>query len=125
MVARFAKAYVDGGLDRTSVLELVAKAVNGSIDGWTIEASGIEIDVDRNENICRGPAKVESDDFIYFPLALDIEAVSDSVDLDKFLRVISSLMEGLHSKGIRVVVACEWESRLPGRGRLGYERHSG
>jgi hypothetical protein len=120
MNARFAKAYVDGDVQHARMLDVIADAVDGDVDGWTVEAGGIEIDVRPNEDCRSRQHNTDPDDFVFFPFTLDIETVDEAADLDEFLRVISSVMRRLHSDGMRIVVACDWESQLPGGGRLGF-----
>lgn len=116
----FAKAYIDGDVKHATILNLVADAVDGDVHGWTVEANGIEIDVRPNDDFRSKGRRSDPDDFVYFPFTLDVEAVDAVVDLDGFLAVLSSLMQRLHSERMRVVAACDWESQLPGGGRLGF-----
>ena len=119
MADLFAKAYVDGNIEHAALLQLVAGAVAGDADGWTVVAETAEIDVLANDDARSNRQEDNLDDFVYFPYALDIEAAATPVPLDDFIKIVSSVMIRLEKEGLRVVVACDWEERLPGGGRLG------
>jgi hypothetical protein len=113
----FAMLYVDTSLDHRSLLESVARFLDGEVADWTVESQAIEADVRPNDDY-RSPERASSlNDFVYFPYTVDVESVG-STGLEAFLGAISKIMFGLAGSRMRVVVACEWEDRLPGGGRL-------
>jgi hypothetical protein len=116
----FATFYVDSSRPYAGVLQAVAKVLDGEVARWTVETEFLEVDVRSNDDY-RSPQRASSpDNFLYFPYTLDVEAVGGNVGLDPFLAAVSKLMIGLAGLGMRVVVACDWEEQLPGRGRLGF-----
>jgi len=116
----FAKVYVDTSLEHDRLLQVTADAVFGTVDDWTILADGVEIDVRPNDDFRSAYCTIDPDDFLYFPFALDVESVTEAITIDSFIALLSEVMNRLHVRGMRVVVACDWEGRLPGSGRLGF-----
>ncbi len=117
----YAKVYVDQGVKHDDLISIVADAVGGEASRWTVEAPGLEIDVRPNDDHRSPQRTLDADDFVYFPFALDVEAVNDGVSVEAFVGLLSKLMLNIRSAGPRLVVACDWESELPGEGRLGFE----
>lgn len=116
----FAKLYVDTSLEHGSLLATVARILDGEVADWTVESQVIEADVRPNDDY-RSPERASSpDDFVYFPYTLDVEPSGSGPGLEAFLQEVSKVMLGLSDSGMRVVVACDWEDRLPGGGRLGF-----
>ena len=116
----FAKFYVDTSWQHASVLGGVAKILDGEVVRWTVETKVVEVDVRPNVDY-RLPGRMSSpDDFVYFPYTLDVEAVAAGVELKTFLAAVAMLMIGLANLEMRLVVACDWETQLPGNGRLGF-----
>lgn len=58
------------------------------------------------------------DDFLQYPYAIEVFADGKAVSLEEYLGFVSRLMTTLYDKGMDVVVACDWEERLPGGGKL-------
>ena len=116
----FAKFYVDSSLEHGSLLATVARILDGEVDNWTVESQVVEADVRPNDDYGSPEGASSPDDFVYFPYTLDVEPVAGDTKLQAFLGAISKIMVGLADSGMRVVVACDWEDRLPGRGRLGF-----
>lgn len=116
----FAKFYVDTTLDHGRLLAAVARILGGEVSRFTVESPVVEADVRPNDDH-RSPQRASApDDFVYFPFTLDVEPAGGGTDLDAFLAAISAIMVGLAEADMRVVVACDWEDRLPGGGRLGF-----
>jgi hypothetical protein len=116
----FAKFYVDTSQSHEALLDSVARILNGEVNDWTVESQVIEADVRPNDDY-RSPERASSpDDFVYFPYTLDVELTDGGQGLQAFLDEVSKVMIGLWDSGMRVVVACDWEDRLPGGGQLGF-----
>lgn len=112
----YSKLYILTTDSHAELLECLAAATGGSIDGWTVVAQGYEIDVRPNRV---APELVGTDNvFLAFPFTAEIVANGRPLGLDEFLAHVARLMKYLHERQMGVVAACDWEERLPGGGGL-------
>jgi hypothetical protein len=56
---------------------------------------------------------------VYFPYTVEVVTDGDPGAPSTYLGFVGGLMRKLHADGMQVVAACDWESDLPGNGRLG------
>lgn len=105
------------GLD--AVVSAVAAAVSGRSELGTVTGMGCELDVRTNDDYSGQSLARDPSDFVYFPFTVEVEAARNNMPVDSYLSVVGRVMEALAISGMQVVAACDWEERLPGRGRLG------
>jgi hypothetical protein len=118
MEAPYTRLYVNCDAALNELREHVAAALNGQIEFRTVVAYAVEADV--MENIDSDPSSVLNApcDFIHYPYSVEIEGTSN-VTLAEYINVVSHVMRSLHSTGAWIVASCDWESDLPGSGKLG------
>ena len=105
----YCKIYLDGGSDVHVVKALVVEITRGSLEGRTVGAHGLLIDVFENKQV---PGVVAArDDFVHWPFYLEVEA-SHGVKFDEYLASLASLLIELRSNGLRVVPSCDFETQL-------------
>jgi hypothetical protein len=113
----YSKIFVKGDCTHAELLSLVAHALPGMIDDWTVVGNDCEVDVRPNEDYSPEALESAPTDFVYFPYT--VEVVSTCVECTDHVRTVSALMRAIHDRGMPVVTASDWENTLPGKGRLG------
>lgn len=120
MAELYTKLFVQSQVSHEELLSLVARTCGGNVEaGWTVVAGDYEMDVRPNEDSTEAARHEHPGDFIYFRYTVEVVTESDSDAPAAYLGFVSSLMQKLHSEGMQVVAACDWEGDLPGGGRLG------
>jgi len=78
-------------------------------------SDGVTVDVRRNQGA--DPARVDAsaDDFLFFPVVLDVQPNTD-IDRRIYIERVGALLEKLWSNGLRAVAACDFEDELPRHG---------
>lgn len=115
----YAKMFVSTARTRAELLAVVAKALDGARRGSTVVTPECEADVRGNDDYSPEALGADPTDFVYFPYTVEIFSSGEDPRIDAFLETASFLMNHLFSAGMKVVVACDWEDQLPGRGKLG------
>ncbi len=119
MARLYTELFVNAPSDLGTLVSKVASAVSGTVDLDTVTGMACEMDVRKSDDYSPEMLARDPSDFIYFPYTVEIEPVRSDLDLERYLAVVGSVMESLARTGMQVVAACDWENRLPGRGRLG------
>jgi hypothetical protein len=110
-----ADGLVASHMSRTELLVVVEALTHGTINGSTVLARGIELDVRSNE---ARDSRQPTGDFLDAPSTVEVIADDALISLESYNRFVAMLMQGLHARGLSIVVASKWEDQLPGRGRL-------
>ena len=113
----FSKIFVKGDCTHAALLSLVAEALPGEIDDWTVVGDDCEVDVRPNEDHSPEALRRDPTDFVYFPYT--VEVASTGAGCTDHVHRVAVLMQAMHERGMQVVTASDWESELPGKGRLG------
>jgi hypothetical protein len=113
----YCKLFVDAKMPQSALVETLARAVQGRVEGNTIIGATFEIDVRRNED--SDLMQLEAPDaFVYFPYFLDIEA-SPGQTRENQIALVAKLLEHLWAERFPAVAACDFEDELPHNG--GYQ----
>lgn len=116
----YTKLFVGSGRSHGDLLSLVARACGGKVEeGWTVVAGAFEMDVRPNDEGTEEARREHPGDFLYFPFTVEVVTEGDPAEAASYVGFVGSLMSKLHAEGLQVVAACDWESELPGGGRLG------
>lgn len=99
------------------LFKIVASSTPGNHGRSSIVAQPYVLDLARNP-YQSGLEGSDSGDFLQYPYTLEVFADSKDVSLEEYLGFVGRLMTALHGKGMDLVVACDWEARLPGGGKL-------
>ena len=118
MERAYAELYIRTDLDVMQVASAIAPAVNGTKTGAVVVAGGFEVEVRTNPNVNDRAADSSSDDFLFFPLMAEVEALQPGAFDEDFVQGVAAAMLAVAATGASVVVACDFEDRLPGDGRL-------
>ena len=113
----YTRIFVDTQRMHSAVLRTVAEVLGGQVDGWTVRAGDVEVDVRKNSDALAEPSAAGEDAFLHFPLTAEV--VTQTLSLEAYLSRVAAIMERLHQDGAKVVAACDWEEQLPGGGKLG------
>ena len=105
----YCKVYVAGAPDIAALKALVADTAGTAVERRTVRTALLEVDVfDQSRHV---PAEA-GDDFVRWPYYLEIEAADDQVTFDAFLAAIAGLLNGLRTRGLRVMASCDFEEQL-------------
>lgn len=116
----YTKLFVRSERAHPDLLALVADACDGKVEeGWTVVAGEYEIDVRPNDDATGEAQREHPGDFLYFPYTVEVVTDVNACETADYIDFVGSLMNRLHSEGMQVVAACDWENELPGGGRLG------
>jgi len=115
----YTRLFVDGRSPLAGVLATVTASVSGRVESGTVFGAGCALDARTNDDYSSQALQRDPADFVYFPYTVEIEAAGERMSLKQYLGVVGTVMQALAGAGMRVVAACDWEDRLPGRGRLG------
>ncbi len=121
MAELYTRMFVRAEGSLLDLLSSVADACNGRIvgNGWTIAAGEYEIDVRPNDDSSDDLRRLHPGNFLYFPYTVEVVVDRDRDVTSEYVSFVGFLMDWLHAQGMQVVAACDWESDLPGGGRLG------
>lgn len=109
--------YVYATITFEALVRVVARIVDGSVEGRTVSVKGFEIDVVTNEDFDERQAAAGRGDFLYFPYRLEAEEVAPSLDRDSPRELLARLLAGLSEEGFDFVTAADFEDELPNGGR--------
>lgn len=116
----FTKIFLDTDYEKTSVVEMVSKIVDGSVTGSTIETEQAEIFIFNNGDFSEEKRNQGSDAFLYYRYSLDIEPIEDA-DERKYIGEISKLLTELWGSGFKAIASCDFEDELPRKGGYNFE----
>ena len=114
--ALFCSVYVDSSLSRDAMASLVAELIGGVMvrGGVDCEWGHIAVDDDYGAFEIR---KADPDDFLGWPTLLEIMP-SHSARREDVVPAVTSLMNGLIARGMRVLAQCDYAEDLPGGGEV-------
>jgi hypothetical protein len=116
----YTKLFVESEVSHRELLSFVASACGGKVEApWTVVAGAFEMDVRPNNDSTEVMRRSHPGEFIYFPYTVEVVGEGEPDSPLAYLSFVGSLMQRLHAAGMQVVAACDWESDLPGGGRLG------
>jgi hypothetical protein len=119
MADLYTKLYVRTTVSHAQLLNMVASIARGTVDAWTVVGRGLEIDVRPNEDaVGTEPSSEPSEAFLHSPFTVEVVSDAGPAGLRRYLSEVGALMTGLHKAGMQVVANCDWEDKLPGKGRL-------
>lgn len=107
MTEQYCKIYLNTSATLDVVKGTVSGELGGAVEGRTISAHGLVVDVFSN----RAAAVVMGPEFLGWPYYLDVEAM-DGCSLEHFIDVTARLIRGLSTHGIQSVPCCEFEDQL-------------
>jgi hypothetical protein len=110
----------EGSLE--DLLDVVTSLAIGRRERRTVTREPYKLYVRPNDYRLQQDAGSRADDFLQYPYTVDILADSNDVHLEDYLGFVGQLLVALHAKEMDVVTACDWEDRLPGKGKLVHER---
>jgi hypothetical protein len=94
------------------LMELLVELTGGRRDrGWTVEAPGLALYVDRNDEADAALRSTPVEGFLYFAFELEVYAHERPATA-----LVTRLLEELWARGWPAVAACEYEDELPDRG---------
>ncbi len=112
--------YVESDGSRQELSEVIAQAINGTLENFTVVLPLIEVDIRKNKDFDEALRKEFPDGFLYFRYSLDIDA-SPGQTLENQIKMVADILEHLWSRGYPAVAACDYEDELPHKG--GYKSH--
>lgn len=116
----YTRLFVQTEDSHQELLSLVVRASGGTLEAlWTVVSESYAMDVRLNDYSTEKNRRDHPEDFIYFPYTIEVITEGNPDAPSDYLHFVGALMEKLHAHGMKVVAACDWESELPGRGRLG------
>jgi hypothetical protein len=112
---RYCKVFVDG-VPVDTAKTILGKALGGTFECHTMYVSlGLAVDVRRNTDATEGVDS--SDDFVYWPVLVEVDAeesVADRAVVETTSRILNTLWDAGH----RAVAACDFEDELPWSGGI-------
>jgi hypothetical protein len=114
--ALFCSVPVDSSLPRDAMASLVAELTGGIVAGGGVDLAWGRIAVDDDYGKFEVRA-ANPDDFLGWPTLLEIMP-SDSARREDVVPAVTSLMNALIARGMRVLAQCEYAEDLPGRGEV-------
>lgn len=113
MIDNYCKVYVDTHVPKSDLIRLIQSALAGNPEGRaTIRTSSCVIDVEDNDDFSAEKQSDPANGFLYFRYYLDIEPV-ENVGRERYVAVLSVLLDNLREKGCKAVPACDFEDALP------------
>jgi hypothetical protein len=110
------KIYVNARVSLDELLAGVATVLGGSLERWTVEAGGLEVSGDENDEFDELCAADGVDEFLFFPYRLEVEPTGRYDDQGAFDFLVR-LLAGLEANDFDFVTAGEVEAQLPNAGR--------
>jgi hypothetical protein len=104
------KIYVLAELDRFQLADFIGNQLNFDVDGKFVHTSEFEIEIRENEDF--DPRRVQDEDFLFYPIYLEIEP-KDNIGSSGYIHSIGKLLNILREKGFKAVAACDFEDLLP------------
>lgn len=103
--------YVDApGLE--PLMELLVELTGGRRErDWTVDAPGLHLYVDRNDEADDTLKTVPGDGFLHFAFEVEVYAGERPA-----IALVSRMLEALWARGWPAVAACDYEDELPDRG---------
>ena len=114
--ALFCSIAVDSSLPRDAMASLVAELTGGVVSRSGVDLPWGRIAVDDDYGAFDVRA-ANPDDFLGWPTLLEIMP-ADSALHEDVVPAVASLMNGLITRGMRVLAQCEYAEDLPGRGEV-------
>jgi hypothetical protein len=108
----YCKVFVDGDMPRHDLVALVAECLSGSIQGRTVVASAMEVDINDNDDFVPRWRRTPPDDFVYFRFFLDVEPGQSALRAP-YVAQVGTLLKCLRGRGLKAVAACDFEQELP------------
>lgn len=105
----YCKVYVDGNVNHNSLIKVISVILDGKIERRSVYGTYFVVDVFFNKyaNILAEP-----DNFVEWPLYLEIEPDDENIDPQVYVKSLASLLSALRANGLRVVHACNFEVEL-------------
>ena len=114
--ALFCSIYVDSSLSRDVMASLVAELTGGVVVRGGIDCAWGRIAVDDDYGTFE-IRKADPDNFLGWQTLLEI-IPSDSARREDVVPAVTSLMNALISRGMRVLAQCDYAEDLPGGGEV-------
>ena len=117
----FCKVFVDADIPKEKLVKLVALAVSGSIERignvtGIISVPRSELEIRENEDFHVIRRNEPSDGFLYFRYYIEVDALPDQ-QFESQVALVSHLLRSLWAHGLPAVAACDYEDKLPLKGR--------
>jgi hypothetical protein len=116
----FCSIYVDTAMPRDATAALVAELTGGVVARRGVDCSWARITVDDNYGDFE-LREVDPDDFLGWPTLLEVMP-PDTAQRGDVVRGVTSLMNGLISRGMCVLGQAEYAEELPGGGEIARAR---
>jgi hypothetical protein len=117
----YCKVFLDSSLSDQSMVTIISRVANGSIDGYSVTSDTMVIDVEDNEDFDEIRRRESRDGFLFYRYYLDIKP-TEGVTREEYIKSVGNLLESLWQAGYKAVAACDFESELPRSG--GYKTSS-
>jgi hypothetical protein len=116
--ALFCSVHVDSALSRDEMLSLVSALTGGVVVRRGVDCPWARIAVDDDYGDSEAQ-KADPDDFLGWPTLLEIMP-PDHAERDEVVRGVTSLMNALLGRGMRVLGQAEYAEELPGSGEVAF-----
>lgn len=116
--ALFCSIYVDTTLPRNATASVVAELTGGVAANGDVDCSWARIAVDDDYGMFEVRQK-DRDDFLGWKTLLEVMP-PDHAKRSDVVRGVTSLMNGLLSRGMRVLGQAEYAEELPGGGEVAF-----
>lgn len=110
--------FIDGAPGVEELVESLADVTGGRPGGRTVEAPGLDLFVDENDDADPSAKSDRRRGFLYFDHLAEVYFAAPSVDHDARVREVAGLLEGLWTQRLAAVAACDYEDELPKRGGI-------
>ena len=114
----FCSIYVDTDLPRDAMASVVAELAGGVVARRGVDCSWARIAFDDRYGDFEVRQR-DPDDFLGWPMLLEIMP-PDSAGRDEVVRGVTSLMNALLGRGMRVLGQAEYADELPGGGEVAF-----
>lgn len=114
--SEFCRFFVEAA-EIAPVVDVLAAALGEPFAKNSAVVSGLDVDVWDNEYASGQPRFGE--DFLEWPLTVEVSAEEVAVPHDVVFDVVKRMLVALWDADIRAVVACDFEDELPWRGGIG------
>lgn len=119
------KIYVEANISRDELVGYVVNLLSGTASGTgftkTVFTRYFEIDIMENNDFDENHRKDFPDGFLYFRYFMEFYALPGSAS-EARIALVTTVLQGLWSRGLPAVAACNYEDQLPYKG--GYKSHS-
>lgn len=108
---RTAEIYLDRSDGPADLTELVRSTTDGFIPTRVVKGPVINVGITRNTE------KVETENFLSFPIVLEIDPADDTVSDEAVIDAVATLGTALGDAGYSYVSVADFEDVLPSQGR--------